>query len=210
MNHQTTAFLIMIAICVFPSLAPAAEVRQLHGQLTIYVAPPLLKTGGTVIVVSNPVSADEWRNMREGHNPAREDAGNAKQRDVGVGDRLFGAVASARVSVVEFVYPQGGTFGFNLVPEPTALAAGATLRTKRVLIGSGGWKEWSTGNEHIWENVSTIHVAGPDVSEGDSRMATAAEAEIMNLRPARTVYEGAIVYAPSEEQLGRILEKLPQ
>lgn len=187
--------------------------RKMHAQLTIYVDSPLLEKGGTVIVVSNPMPLDEWRDLPSGDNPARDDAQNEKKGDVRPGDRLFGAVASTKVTIIEFAYPEGGTFGFNLVPFRSADSRdkpSPALMTKRVLVGDGGYKNWKTGKEYLWESVSTIYVAGPDVTESDSRSASVAEAAIMNLPPAKTAYEGTIVYAPTDEQVDKLLVKLPE
>jgi hypothetical protein len=188
------------------------EDKNMRSQLTIYVAPPLLEKGGTVIVVSNPVPLSEWHNLPEGDNPARDDPQNEKKKDLGQGDRLFGAVVSTKVSIVEFVYPEGGTFGFNLVPLRAKDGSGATgpaLMTKRVLVGGGGYRDWKAGKNYFWESVSTIYVAGPEATEGDSRSASVAEAEIMNLPPPKTTYEGVTVSAPTDEQLNQVIVKVP-
>lgn len=185
----------------------------MKAQLTIYVSPPLLDTGGTVIVVSNPVSLEEWQKLPPGNNPAQNDPNNQKKSSLQPGDRLFGAVASTKVSIVEFVYPQNGTYGFNLVALNESYnpdKKSAALRTKQILVGSGGYRDWSTGQEFIWEDVSTIHVLGPNASEEDSRGAQVFSSEIMNLHPAKTVYEGAVLYTPTDEQLAKAIVKLPQ
>ncbi|MCE6073980.1 hypothetical protein GOZ89_17850 [Agrobacterium vitis] len=201
---------LSIALTGCDSAAENQQGKQMRSQLTIYVAPPLLEKGGTVIVVSNSVPLDKWRDLPQGDNPARDDPQNDKKKEIGPGDRLFGAVASTKVSIIEFVYPEGGTFGFNLVPLRKATgddAVGPALMTKRVLVGDGGYKDWETGKEYLWESVSTIYVAGPEASEGDSRGASFAESKIMNLHPHKTSYEGTTVYAPTDEQLDQVLPK---
>ena len=163
-----------------------------------------------MIVVSNSMPLDQWRDLPQGRNPARDDPHNEKKKDIRQGDRLFGAVASEKVSIIEFVYPEGGTFGFNLVPLPQpddSNAPAPALMTKRVLVGDGGYRYWQTGKEYLWESVSTIYVAGPEASEGDSRGTSFVEAEIMNLPPQKTTYEGTTVYTPTNEQLERVLIK---
>jgi hypothetical protein len=211
-----SAFISFFYLVVLADVGFADDNKEnvdMRSQLTIYVAPPLLEKGGTVIVVSNPVPLAEWRDLPQGDNPARDDPHNEKKKNLQPGDRLFGAVVSTKVSIVEFVYPEGGTFGFNLVPLPTASGGAATaqaLMTKRVLVGDGGYKDWKTGKEYIWESVSTIHVVGPEATEGDSRSASVAEAEIMNLPPNKTTYEGVTVLAPTDEQLDQVIVKVPQ
>ncbi|MCF1454336.1 hypothetical protein ACQZ61_07740 [Agrobacterium vitis] len=204
---------LSIALTGCDSAAENQQGKQMRSQLTIYVAPPLLEKGGTVIVVSNSVPLDKWRDLPQGDNPARDDPQNDKKKEIGPGDRLFGAVASTKVSIIEFVYPEGGTFGFNLVPLRKATGSDATspaLMTKRVMVGGGGYRDWKTGKEYLWESVSTIYVAGPEASEGDSRSASVAEAEIMNLPPPKTTYEGVTVSAPTDEQLKQVIIKVPE
>ncbi len=184
----------------------------MKAQLTVYVAPPLLDTGGTVIVVANSIPLEQWNKLAEGNNPARDDPNNEKKSTIQSGDKLFGAVASTKVSIIVFVYPENGTYGFNLVglnqsDDPDK--RNKPLQTKRILVGDGGYVDWSTGQEFTWEDVSTIHVLGPKSSEEDSRGASVSEAAIMNLHPPKTIYEGATLYAPTDEQLDKALVKIP-
>jgi hypothetical protein len=133
-------------------------------QLTIYIDRPLLETGGTVIVVSTPVGPDLWSAQPKSlnmdtwkHNP--------KRLELEENDRLFEVHVSEKVSIVEFVYPQGGSFGFNLVAAPGGNST-ELLRSKRILVGSGYYINRETGEKQIWDDVSTIHILGPEVSEG--------------------------------------------
>jgi hypothetical protein len=187
--------------------------RPMKAQLTIYVAPPLLVTGGTVIVVSNPVSPDEWLNLAEGSNPAKDDPNNGKKKDMFPGDKLFGAIVSTKANIVEFVYPEGGDYGFNLVAaegpyDPDKRMP--SLQTKQILVGDGGYTDWSTGKNVIWKNVATIHIIGPESSEDSSRGLTFSTSNIMNLHPQKTVYEGAVRYTPTDEELAKSLIEAPR
>lgn len=174
----------------------------MKAQLTIYVAPPLLDQGGTIIVVANEIPLEQWKTLPAGENPAMADGANEKRNSLKAGDRLFGVVASTKVSIVEFVYPEGGTFGFNLMSTQTASGA-HPLQTKEILIGDGpGYKDWETGQDVVWDDyVSTIHVLGPSASEGDSRVVRADSGRIMEQRPLRTKFEGATLSSPTDQQI---------
>jgi hypothetical protein len=161
----------------------------------------LLKEGGTVIVVANPIPLQAWKILPKGENAADTDLQNAKSKDLKPDDKLFGVVASTKVSIIEFVYPEGGTFGFNLVAMDEPGKEKTLLKTRQILVGDGGYTIWSTGENVPWDYVSTVHVYGPAVSEGDSRGARVYSSEIMNLRPQKTVYEGAVLYSPTNGQV---------
>lgn len=180
-----------------------SEEPKMKAQLTIYVAPPLIETGGTVIVVANPIPLEKWQNLADGENAADADPANEKRKELKPGDRLFGVTASTKVSIIEFVYPEGGTFGFNFTAMEEPHKRGPPLRTKEILIGDGGYTNWKTGEDVTWDYVSVIHVLGPTVSEGNSRGVDVYSSEIMNLQPQKTVYEGAVLYSPTDEQVDK-------
>ncbi|WP_225770309.1 hypothetical protein [Inquilinus sp. Marseille-Q2685] len=181
------------------SLAEDRKDGVMKAQLTIYVAPPLLQTGGTVIVVAAPISRREWESLAPGPNPARDDRRNPKHNELRGGDRLFGVEASAKVSIVEFVFPEDGTYGYNFVASDRAGGVQPPLRTKQILVGSQ--RDLSEGPAAKDEDVSVIHVDGPEASEGDSRAASASQPRIERMNPQRTVYEGAQVMSPTDEQV---------
>lgn len=182
-------------------LSKKQEASLLKAQLTIYIAPPLLEQGGTVIVAANSIPLSQWESLPQGNNAADADPMNEKRKLLKSSDKLFGVVASSRVSIIELVYPEGGTFGFNLVAMNAPDKERHPLRTKEILIGDGGYTDWSTGKEITWGYVSTIHVSGPTVSEGDSRGVRVYSSKIMNLHPQKTIYEGAVLYSPTDEQV---------
>lgn len=181
-----------------------------RAQYTLYVAPPLLLTGGTVIVTAKEIPLEQWRDLPDGPNPAREDAANAKRDELKAGDRLFGAEISMPVSIVEIVYPQGGTYGFNLVAASGAPDDVPALESRRIGVGRGSFVMPESGERIEWPSVSTIHIAGPEVSEGDSRLVRHDSADLMRQRPPARHYEGAIVYEPTPEQIARTTKSDPQ
>ena len=197
----------VVAYAAFDGERSHAEDRKdgvMKAQLTIYVAPPLLDSGGTVIVVANPISRAEWQALPDGDNPAEADPNNTKKKELREGDRLFGVEASSKVSIVEFVYPEGGTFGFNLVASDKSGRSRPPLRTREIAIGDGGgYTDWETGKHVTWDYVSVIHVLGPEVSEGDSRGVDVSSSEIMDLHPPKTIYKGAVLYSPTDEQVDK-------
>ncbi|MCO6391654.1 hypothetical protein GTW25_11490 [Aliihoeflea aestuarii] len=172
----------------------------MKAQLTIYVAPPLLEQGGTVIVVADEIPLNDWEAIADGTNPALADTQNEKRKELNPGDQLFGVVASTKVSIIEFVYPEGGTYGFNLVPVQDADRTSPQLRTDRILQGEGGG-----GPGREWNEVSTVHVFGSVVSERDSRVVRASSSMIMRAEPEKSVYQGAVLYSPTDELVENVL-----
>ena len=171
----------------------------MKAQLTIYVAPPLLDQGGTVIVVANPISLEEWKNCPEGANPAAADPNNEKKKTLKADDRLFGVVASTKVSIVEFVYPDEGTYGYNFVAVEDPAKRRPPLRTKQILAGSQ--RDLSEGPNPKTKDASVIHVYGPGASQADSRIARANQDRIERLNPRKTIYEGVFLLSPTDEQV---------
>ncbi len=207
MKKLTYAVLAILAASAFlfyqtnTYFSEQQKAGQLKAYLTIYVAAPLLDNGGTVIVISNPISVEQWKALPRGENATDTDPLNAKREALKKGDRLFGVVASTNTSIIEFVYPEGGTFGFNFVAMNTPGKEPRALRTQEILVGDGGYTDRSTGQNIVWEYVSTIHVFGPKTSEDNSRAARVFSSEIMNLHPRKTLYEGANLYSPTDEQV---------
>lgn len=194
--------LLALGVAALWSLAArSADTREekLKSHVTLYVGEPLLSKGGTVIVGSVPLPEEEWR-VLDGLNLADADDGNAKRRQLGPQDRLFGAYVSGPVSYVEMYYPEGGTFGFNLVPD-SKIENPARLSTERILMGSGGWMDRSTGERHVWPDVSVIHVLGSTADKGNSRLVRVMQANILNTGPDKEGYAGVLVYSPSLAQL---------
>lgn len=172
---------------------------ELKSHLTLYVGEPLLSRGGTVIVGAIPIPPEEWRAI-EGENPAAEDLSNAKLSELGDQDRLFGAFVYGPVSYVEMYYPEGGTFGFNLVPDRHETVP-RRISTERILVGSGGWFNRETGQQHEWPDVSVIYVDGPSANKANSRLVRAYGNNILNLGPGQKEFAGAIVYTPTNDQI---------
>ncbi len=182
--------------------AKAEEIRratQLRGHVTLYIGEPLLSEGGGVIVASIPIPEDEWKAL-EGVNLADADPDNQKRAALREGDRLFGAPLSARFNWVELYYPEGGTFGFNFVVDPS-VENPKPLVTERILVGSGGWVNWETSERHTWPDVSTIYVAGSKTEEGDARSIRMSQSRILNLGVPDLEFEGVKVITPSISQV---------
>ncbi len=173
----------------------------LKSHLTIYVGEPLLSQGGAVIVASVPIPAEEWHNL-DGRNLAQEDPSNAKRNQLSEDDRLFGAFIYGPVSYVEMYYPEGGTFGFNFVPD-TRIKNPNRLSTERILVGDGGWYDRSTDTRHEWPDVSTIHISGSSDQRSNTRLVRVYQNDILNLGPDRQIYSGATVYTPSDQQIAK-------
>ncbi len=177
----------------------AEKEAKLISHLTLYVGEPLLSDGGTVIVASIPIPVDEWRAL-QGLNLAAEDPENRKRPSLTDKDRLFGVAINARANVVEMYYPEGGTFGFDLVPNFRNHTP-KDLQTERILVGSGGWTEWSTSTTSKWPSMSVIHVKGRKAREADSHIVSDSFSRILNLGVSRIDYAGASVMSPTAAQL---------
>jgi hypothetical protein len=198
-----TSTMLGLAAC---SYGTTEESQKVKAHLTIYVEKPLLTEGGTVIVAANPVSAEKWAALSDGENIAANDMNNAKRADLKKGDRLFGVAVSAQTSVVEFIYPEGGAFGFNFVARNTD-GDGRTpqLRTDEISIGDGGADHSLTGVP--WDYVSVIHVIGPGSTEGKSRAASVLVSEILASGSAAKDYQGTVVHSLDPRIVNGILEK---
>jgi hypothetical protein len=199
----TAVALIMLGLATC-SYGTTEESQKVKAQLTIYVDKPLLTEGGTIIVAANPVSAQNWAALPDGENIAANDMNNAKRAELKTGDRLFGVAVSAHTSVVEFIYPEGGTFGFNLVARNTE-GEGRTpqLRTDEISIGDGGADHSLTGVP--WDYVSVIHVFGPAAKEENSRGVR--YLDIRSAESNRIEYQGAIVRSYDPSKISKILKK---
>jgi len=196
--------LAVALLVALPALSIAAD-KAPAAQLIIHIDAPVLHTGGTVLVVANPISKEAWARLPS--QPPSKTAQTATK--LAPGDKLFDAAISSKVSIIEFVYPEGGTFDFKLRATGDQAVAGA-LRTKRILVGSGYYTDKVTGQKIEWKDVSVIHIDGPEADERFSRLVRASSSEIMNTGPAKTQQAGVTVYAPSAAQLEKALIKEPQ
>ena len=196
--------LAVALLVALPAPSIAAD-KAPAAQLIIHIDAPVLHTGGTVLVVANPISKEAWAQLPS--QPPSNTAQTATK--LAPGDKLFDAAISSKVSIIEFVYPEGGTFDFKLRATGDQAVAGA-LRTKRILVGSGYYTDKVTGQEIEWKDVSVIHIDGPEADERFSRLVRASSSEIMNTGPAKTQQAGVTVYAPSAAQLEKALIKEPQ
>jgi len=161
-------------------------------HLTIYIEPPVLVEGGSVIVAGRALPEEEWRRVTGGANPAAGDDANPKRQQVKEGDRLFGAVVSAPSTIVEFVYPETGSYTFNFLPAaPYRLQYENRLETEQVLVGSasnvtdpdGGFVEWST--------LSVVAVLGTLRSQQFARDEAMNYADALYEPTTTTRFEGA-------------------
>lgn len=177
------------------------EEIRVKSHLTIYVGEPLLSHGGSVVVASVPIPVEEWRDL-DGFNLAQDDLKNAKRGQLTERDRLFGAFIYGPVSYVEMYYPEGGTFGFNFVPD-TRVENPKRLSTERILVGDGGWYDRETETRHLWPDVSTIHIAGPSAQQSNTRLMRVYQNDILNLKPDQQIFAGATVYTPSDQQIAQ-------
>lgn len=72
----------------------------LSTRVIISVDQPLGKEGGAIIVSGRPIPVDEWRAIEAGGGDN--------------GRKEFNLRVSSPASIVDFVYPQSGTYSFKL------------------------------------------------------------------------------------------------
>ncbi|TDK32124.1 hypothetical protein E2F50_17425 [Rhizobium deserti] len=122
-----------------------------------------------MIIVPREVAMDQWQPQSK-ENPARSDPYLASQKPLPPGARRLGVVLRDKVSIVQFDYPQGGTFNFRFAPAPGSDFPWDMLKTKE--IGTGGVGEEmdeKTGEVIKVGFAMHIHVFGTEVTEADSR-----------------------------------------
>lgn len=133
----------------------------MDAHLTIYLEPPVLVEGGSVIVAGRALPEDEWKRVSGGANPASEDWSNPKRAVLGPGDRHFGVVVAAPSTIVEFVYPANGSYTFQFLPAPPYRARyGERLETEQVLSGSATHVVDPSGGFVNWDGLSVVAVLG--------------------------------------------------
>ncbi len=158
------------------SYAVAEDKKKMLSDVTIYLKPPILGRGGTVIVLPKQVSTEDWRQSTGFENPALNDQRVSSAKPIGDADRRLGAVASDVVSIVQFDYPEDGTFRFRFAPFPGADYPMEKLGTKQVSIGGVGQDMHPVSQEIV--NVGPLqvmHILGTDHSEEESRIAGSAK-----------------------------------
>lgn len=155
------ALLVALAAATLLTACNKEPVMETH--LTIYLDPAIVRDGGMVIVSAIPVPDAEWQAMPVTDEVAMLDPTNPKGADVGPEDRHFGVIIRSPAASVEFPVPEGGTYTFNLLPEPTVSGPKQTLQTMRIGIGSGSglFHDPDTGGPLVeWSNVSDIAILG--------------------------------------------------
>lgn len=125
-------------------------------RLIISVEQPLNKEGGAVIVSGRQISDDEWHAIE-----TEEGSQNDNQKE-------FHVSVSSPASIVDFVYPQSGTYSFIFQSPPGSDAS--PLRTRQVLIGSAEVTDPETKKVINWPSMSVIHVQGSTYDEGWARL----------------------------------------
>lgn len=159
----------LMSICAAAYHSQTRQDEYSRTHLTIYLEPPLLDEGGSIVVAGIPVPDEEWQAIANGPNPANDDSANPKTRDVQPSDRHFGAVVSSPASAVEFRYPESGSYTFNLRIHPNH-GARDDLQTKQILVGSGNTIDPETGERLEWPSQAVIHIVGPKRDEEWARL----------------------------------------
>ncbi|NNH31489.1 hypothetical protein C9413_18890 [Rhizobium sp. SEMIA 4085] len=140
-------------------------------DLTIYLEPPILGGGGTVIIVPRMIAAIDWKSQEGRENPAASDPYLKSNKPLPPDGLRLGAIISDKVSIVQFDYPEGGTYKFRFAPARGSTFPWDMLKTKHIGTGSEGEElDPSTGQIIKVGSALHIHIVGKDVTEADSRI----------------------------------------
>jgi hypothetical protein len=146
---------VFFALTVSSSSSQSKE-PKFSTRLIISVDEPLNKEGGAVIISGRQVSDVEWRALAADSGP-----GDAREKE-------FHLSVSSPASVVDFVYPESGTYSFKLQLPPGSNAP--PLKTREVLTGSAEVADPETKKQVSWPSMSVIHVEGATYNEGWARI----------------------------------------
>lgn len=148
--------LVLLFAFTLPLAYSQAKEPELLTRLIISVHEPLNELGGAVIVSGRQISDGEWHAI-EPEEGSKTD--NQKEFHVNV---------SSPASIVDFAYPQSGTYSFILQSPPGS--GSRPLRTRQVLIGSAEVTDPETRKVTHWPSMSVIHVQGSTYDEGWARL----------------------------------------
>jgi len=191
-------------------LAPAAPAPP-RARVTIFVAPPLLDTGGALVVAAVPVPEAAWRAIPAGVDPALPPAAVAGREEDGPGDRRFDAVAAASVTVVEIRYPEGGTYSVDVRPLPGPEGSPArALEARRVpveagRIEAGRMTDPETRGALAWPSVEGYAVIGPGRDADWARLAAGTLPRAFREPVAVRRGEGVRTLSLTEDQVRRLV-----
>ena len=146
---------VFFALTVSSSSSQAKE-PKFSTRLIISVDEPLNKEGGAVIISSRKVSDDEWRALAADSAPGE------------ASEKAFHISVSSPASIVDFVYPESGTYSFKFQSPPGSNAA--PLKTREVLTGSAEVADPETKEQVSWPSMSVIYVEGATYNEGWARI----------------------------------------
>jgi hypothetical protein len=194
--------IILVGTCnVASAHSQAGDAANTH--VTIYLEPPILEEGGAIIVSGVPVPHEEWRTIPPGENPAANDVENPKTQEVEAQDRHFGAIASSPVTVVEFPYPENGSYTFNFLPaKPYREKFAERLNTEHLLTGSGSKIVDPETTKYIdWPSVDTIAVLGSKRDRGWVRLAKGTFTKAFDDGVVMKHYEGVRTISLTSEQI---------
>lgn len=190
-------------------LLPPGRDERPKAHVTIYLDPALVASGGALVVAGVPMPEAAWRSIPAGDNPAMLDPANPKGAQAGPADRHFGAVVAGAVAVVEFRYPEGGTYTFNIRPMPgTDEALGRSLTTQSAGVGSSSeMRDPETGGEMAWPSVTLVAILGPGRDAGWTRVADSALTRAFDEGVVIRHYEGVRTLSLSGDQVWRFVDR---
>ncbi len=162
----SAAALIFLAAGTFTARTGDAQMKS---DVTIYLQPPILGGGGTIIVLPNEIPADEWQKKTGQSNPALKDMRLTSGKPISGEDQRFGAVVTDPVSVVRFDFPSGGSFVFRPLPSLDSGYPTERQSSRVISVGRAGDIHPKTGEDADIAKVQVLHIYGDLVSEEQSQ-----------------------------------------
>lgn len=143
--------LILSALAISNAREP-----NLSTRIIIYIDSPMLEKGGAVIVSGRPINDDKWQLL------------TGSKSDENDHEKEFHVRVSSPASMVEFVYPESGTYSFKIVP--SLQNSTFNLLTKEILVGSAEIIDPETKQHIKWPSMSVIHIRGSTYDESWARI----------------------------------------
>ena len=156
---KSILLLSILLVVTFSTFAiNQAKEPNLSTRLIITVDTPIREKGGAVIVSGRPIADNEWR-LLPSSVPNKSEH-----------EKEFHVRVSSPASIVEFVYPDSGTYSFKL--ESVSQNSATPLQSREIQVGSAEVTDPETRQQVDWPSMSVIHIQGSHYDEGWARILT--------------------------------------
>ncbi|WP_105386579.1 hypothetical protein [Neorhizobium alkalisoli] len=150
--------------------AIAEDETKILSDVTIYLEPPILGDGGTVIILPREIPIEVWRQTTGLENPALKDRRLDDRVPIKEFDRRLGAIVADPISIVQFDFPEGGAFQFRFSPFLGSDYPMEKLGTVLLSVGSAGDLHPKTAEEADVPRTQIMHILGSQMTEEQSRI----------------------------------------